>query len=153
VSRHKGKGPTKKRTWTRLEPFLPADPDAFHKANGSDASLWKNDIYQVIARPMMANGERTGGVHLSIRRNDRRPARDWRDFQRIKNELCGPEREGIELYPAESRLVDCANQYHMWVAPPGVRFPVGFDEGRVTRTPEEAAIEAPGAVQRPFEED
>jgi hypothetical protein len=35
---------------------------------------------------------------------------DWRDLQRIKNQLVGPECEAVELYPAESRKVDTANQ-------------------------------------------
>ena len=36
------------------------------------------------------------------------------------------------LFPAESRLVNMANQYHLWVLDtPGVKFPFGFDEGRV----------------------
>jgi hypothetical protein len=35
------------------------------------------------------------------------------------------------LYPAESRIVDTANQYHLWVIEtPGIKFPLGFDEGR-----------------------
>ena len=69
-------------------------------------------------------------THVSIRRRDRRSVTSWRDFQDIKNQLCGPEREAVEMYPAESRLVDGANQYHLWVAPEGNRFPFGFDEGR-----------------------
>lgn len=84
-------------------------------------------------------------VHLSIKRNDRREIRDWRDFQRIKNELVGPEWEGIELYPAESRLVDAANQYHLWVF--NYRLPIGFP-GRVVS---EATYG--GSVQRPWDDD
>lgn len=70
-------------------------------------------------------------IHLSIKRLDKEAVHDWRDFQRIKNEIVGPEAEGVELYPAESRLVDTANQYHIWCLPPGHVFPFGFDEGRV----------------------
>ena len=53
--------------------------------------------------------------HLSIRRQDREAIHDWRHFQQIKNEICGTEREGLELYPAESRVLDAANQYHLYV--------------------------------------
>lgn len=54
---------------------------------------------------------------------------DWRDLQAIKNELVGPEHEAIELYPAESRLVDTANQYHLWVLKdPSQRIPVGWTQ-------------------------
>lgn len=89
------------------------------------SQIWKNDVYQVAVRK---RGE--GLVHLSIKRIDRQPIRDWRDLQQIKNQLVGPECEGVELYPAESRLVDTANQFHIWCCTnPKFRFPFGF-EGR-----------------------
>lgn len=66
-------------------------------------------------------------LHLSIKRIDREPIRDWRALQSIKNALVGEECEAIEIFPAESRLVDTANQYHLWVfVDPEVRVPVGF---------------------------
>jgi hypothetical protein len=115
---------------------------------------WKNDLYTVIEKewtPMVINGKQVPIVWLSIRRNDRSPARDWRHFQRIKNEIIGPECEAIELYPAESRLTDSANQYHLWaLRDPEERFPFGFFEGRVVFGPEGAR--AIGAEQRPFDE-
>jgi hypothetical protein len=46
--------------------------------------------------------------------------------------LAGPEYEAIELYPAEDRVVDRVNQYHLYVlaAKEGTntlpRFPVGW---------------------------
>lgn len=69
-------------------------------------------------------------IHLSIKRNDKSHlAHDWRDLQQIKNEVCGPECEGVELYPAESRLVDMSNQYHLWVIEDPRRWwPFGFGE-------------------------
>lgn len=103
-----------------------------------NTEVWKNDLYTVHKTLARWPGEGTGGikppflVHLSIRRNDRHWARDWRHFQQIKNELVGPECEGVELYPAESRLVDNANQYHLWVLEePGERWPVGWEDGRL----------------------
>ncbi len=71
--------------------------------------------------------------HLSIRRDDREPIRDWRHMQAIKNQTCGEDREAIELYPDTRRLVDTANQFHLWVIrKPGVIFPVGFGEREVS---------------------
>lgn len=69
---------------------------------------------------------------LSIKRHDRGTIRDWRDLQRIKNDVVGPECEAVELFPAESRLVDSANQYHLWALPPGERWPLGFGSRFVT---------------------
>ena len=83
--------------------------------------VWINDTYQVSVRHLKDL------VHLSIKRIDREPCQDWRDFQEIKNQLVGPECEGVELYPAESRKVDAANQYHLFVVPNATyRFPFGF---------------------------
>jgi len=87
-----------------------------------DAEVWKNYIYTVLKHT------HEDMVWLSIRRNDRKPVTDWRHKQLIKNQLVGEECEGMELYPAESRLVDTANQYHLWCSTtPGFRFPVGFN--------------------------
>lgn len=89
------------------------------------SDIWLNDIYQVMRTDL---GE--GLIQLNIRRRDGKPIfRDWRHFQRIKNELVGEECEGVELYPAESRLTDTSNKYHIWCnADPKYRFPFGFEE-------------------------
>lgn len=69
--------------------------------------------------------------HLSIKRHDKEPMNDWREMQRIKTELCGAEAEAVQLYPAEERVVDTANQYHLYVLR-GERFPFGFPTGART---------------------
>ncbi len=106
--------------------------------------IWVNSRYQVHKRQV--GGTDTGAIWmLSIKRRDKEALHDWRDLQRIKNELCGPEMEAVELYPAESRLVDTANQYYLWVFA-GMRFPFGFEERMIAEDP------PIGAKQRPFEE-
>lgn len=112
-------------------------------------TMWQNDLYTVVRRPA-GTAAQSGGqvIWLSIRRTDRKPAREWRHFQRIKNQLAGAEYEGAELYPAESRKVDGANQYHLWCFPD--RMPFGFQE-RIVLDPQAAATEAPGAVQAAHE--
>lgn len=84
--------------------------------------------------------------HIHVRRQDRKPLRDWRMMQRIKNELAGPEVEAFELYPAESRLVDSANSYWIWCMKPGVRLPVGFEHREVNY--DEELARRVGAKQR-----
>lgn len=111
---------------------------------------WLNDTYQVSLTPIGCPfGAELGPMwHVSIKRRDKAPIHDWRDLQEIKNELVGKECEGMELYPAESRLVDTANQYHLFVFHRNsVRFPLGFQERMVTG-PDVA--EAIGARQRAF---
>lgn len=96
-----------------------------------------NDVYQVSVRQLEATEHMGPMVHLSIRRLDREPVHDWRDFQEIKNQLVGPECEGVELYPAESRLMDTANQYHLWVfKDPTYRIPFGYACNRTVAEPD-----------------
>jgi hypothetical protein len=90
-------------------------------------------------------------ITLAIRREDRRPIIDWRDVQWIKNQILGPEVEAVQLFPAESRLVDTSNQYYLFAnAEPGYRFPFGFTERMVT---ENITLQLRGhgkSRQRPF---
>jgi hypothetical protein len=77
--------------------------------------IYSNNLYHVIVHLYRNPDEgKSDIIHLSIRSNDRSARHDWRDFQRIKNEFFGEEHEAIEIYPAESELVDGANQYHLW---------------------------------------
>ena len=85
-----------------------------------DTPLWKNDKYQAALHSVNISIPDIGEMqHLSIKRLDKEPIHDWRDMQQIKNDIMGPEREAVELYPAESRHVDCANQFHLWIFPEG----------------------------------
>lgn len=112
--------------------------------------MWSNDRYMVHVIRHKGGPNDCGIVQLSIRRQDRQPARDWRDFMRIKDQLVGAEYEGVELYPARSRVVDTANQFHLWcVNSPTYRWPVGYDAGRALLSSESGA----GAVQRPLDDD
>lgn len=73
--------------------------------------LYKNNIYtvQVI--------EKDGMTRALIRRNDETTKVSWKDKQRIKNELFGEEVTAIEVFPPQSRLVDEANIYWLWILP------------------------------------
>lgn len=106
---------------------------------------FSNNLYQVeMALHLTTMGEL---LWLSIVRKDRKAIHDWRHLQRIKNELCGPEREAIELYPQESRLVDTNNQYHLFVLPEGMITPVGYAERDVSNI-----VDGTKHKQRPFQE-
>ena len=113
-------------------------------------SVYMNDRYQVNCQILDAPfGGFVGDViWLSIKRRDKASVHDWRDLQTIKNLIVGPEHEGFEIYPAESRLVDTANQYHVFVfLDPRVRLPVGFRKREVTGADQAASV---GARQRDF---
>ena len=51
---------------------------------------------------------------------------DCREYQQIKNDLCGEAYCGIEIYPPESRMVDTVNVFHLWVFPEGKDIPLGY---------------------------
>ena len=92
--------------------------------------LYGNNIYMVIVdrNTDLAYEDMAGKItHLSIKRKDKRPCNDWRDFQEIKNFVCGPKREAIQIYPSEDRVVDTSNQYHLWVLPEGAKFTLGWN--------------------------
>jgi len=80
--------------------------------------------------------------HLSITHTDGGTDRDWRDYQQIKNDLIGDECEAVELYPADYRLVDSADSFHLWgVTDKRFRFPLGFDDRLVTDCEREAGTQ------------
>lgn len=106
-----------------------------------DHELWGNSRYIVSIH------RRDTFSQLSIKRVDKTIARDWRDLQRIKNELMGPEYEAVEIFPAESRRVDTADQTFLWVLPAGKHVPTGFTGRHVHNFGPE------GGSQRPLDPD
>ena len=66
--------------------------------------------------------------YLSIKRRDKKPCRNWSDFQEIKNMLCknGENRFAVEVYPPEKFLINTSNQYHLWVFDEKIELGFGF---------------------------
>ena len=164
MSKHKGGRTLPQKVWTPFQEGIPY-------ANGKEAkeslreheTLWANPFY--VVHKFLFEGTEEGAIHLSIRHQNRKAIRDWRHFQRIKNELVGAEREAIEIFPPESQLVDTANQYHLFVLPAGATSPFTWNAGRmVTSEPDDEETRKwvaslggdpetiTGAVQRPIEE-
>lgn len=139
-------------TWTPFEKCTPVrmfgkpiDDDVMLKLRLLEQLVFKNNIYQVVVNKMASSEKFPEHAHLSIKSLDGSARHDWRDFQRIKNELVGPEHEAVELYPAESRLVDASNQYHLVVLPAGMKFPFGYQDRLVSESKN-----LPGVNQRPW---
>ncbi len=94
----------------------------------ADARLYYNSIYEVIVRPAIAP---PGWTHLTIRRRDGGTTIPWLHKQMIKDQLVGEECEAVELFPAQSRMLDLADAYHLWCNPDTTeRLPIGYDAGR-----------------------
>jgi len=114
--------------------------------------VFRNKTYAVFVYKREPHGLKDLTVwHLSIKRHDKEPIHDWRDLQEIKNAICGPEYEAMELYPAEFRVVDAANQYHLYVImDKGVQIPVGYTTGRGAGRSENSFL---GSKNRRFRKD
>lgn len=122
----------------RPEKFQERFKVSYHEAclmssQASQETLYLSEEYQVtMSQPFLP---REVGwpkvVHLSIIRRDEQPVRNWHDLQTIKNVLVGPEFEAVEVYPAESRLVDMGPNYHLWVFMEQVRVPFGWTKRMV----------------------
>jgi hypothetical protein len=124
-----------------------SEEEMIKQLDAADAMVecYINELYQVQVGKC---GPDNSMLHLCIRRRDGGMFKDWRHFQQIKNELAGPEREAFELYPAESRLVDTSNKWHLWVLPEGVRMQgIGWQERDVQYNENR---DVPGLRQRPL---
>jgi hypothetical protein len=94
---------------------------------GLTGDWWEDSDYRVLR----VASERWNGlpvIQISIKRHDGKPIDPpWRVKQSIKNQIVGEDREGVEIYPAKSRLNDQTNAYHLWVIDdPTFRFPFGW---------------------------
>lgn len=123
----------------RVNPDLIAALKEAGVYKGEPIEAWGNRLYDVVVR----RGE--GLTHLSIKRRDRSAVRDWRHLQQIKNDILGPEAEAVELFPRESRLIDTANEYHLWCLT-GQDWPLGWDGAPQIAAPE--VMEANNARER-----
>lgn len=113
--------------WTRHE----GPPPGARGGWPADIShCFANGVFAVLVRPIASPiGE---VLHLAIRTvTSREPS--WSDLQRIKNELIGAERHSVQIYPRQSRLVDEANMYHLWIMPEG--FEPGFGLHQLDEAP------------------
>ena len=119
--------------------------------------LYLSEYYQVAINKEAKHG--FGNLRmwwLSIKRLDKEPIMDWRDLQAIKTQLCGAEAEGMQLFPAESRVVDTANQYHIWVFMPSNKdgpfpiVPLGWPSRQVRDNDTSDPHHVPNAKQRPI---
>lgn len=142
------------KRWQPLQlcPPLTRDKRKLYKQHGLEVPVatYRNDLYSVFVRDI---GK--GALHISFHSHDRSPVHDWRHMQAIKNEVAGPERIAVEVFPAESKLVDTSNEYHLFVLPPGVDMGFGFaDEEGLVMSPEEMEESLGGptlARQRPWQ--
>jgi hypothetical protein len=96
--------------------------------------VWGSSQYTATVHYLDDN--RDGFIEVGIHNYHRTTHVPWRHIQQIKNEVFGPDREAVQLFPAEDRLLDSANEYWIYVYPTseapmrkrGVK--IGMDRGR-----------------------
>jgi hypothetical protein len=113
------------------------------------ARLVVNSRYQVAMKGPYKDDHFGLFMELSIKRRDKEAILDWRDMQKIKNDLVGKETTMIQIFPPEKHLVDTANQYYFYVFQ-NYEFPFGFKHRLVT---DATGVQMADGLttQRPFE--
>ena len=88
-------------------------------------AVYRNERFRVDAVPF----ESAWGpcIHVMVQSTVAAPIL-WADKQALKNEIIGPHRLAIEVFPPESELVDQAEVFHLWVLPDGFKLPFGLEE-------------------------
>lgn len=75
----------------------------------------RNRVFAVLVR------DTPSAIHLAVSSlSGDRPS--WHEMQRIKDEICGPQHTGLEVYPPRDEIVDDADMFHLWVVFGGVPF-------------------------------
>ena len=115
----KGWGEWQKAKMEELESHRDRFPIAETCSNG-----WRCHRFTVLEYLIAsAWGEVT---HLHVRIADGGRAPTWAEMHRIKNELVGESRVGVEVFPSNVNLVDQADAYHIWALPEGFELPFGL---------------------------
>lgn len=112
--------------WT---PFEEATLEPGSRAAEAGERVYVNSRFQVHVTPR-ASDQMGRFHHVSFKNIDRTARHDWREIQRMKNEILGEDCDAVEVYPAEDRLHDTCNQFHLYVFEPGRTIPLGW-QGRV----------------------
>lgn len=87
-----------------------------------------NEIYSIAVGDDFAPWK-----HLSWKRHDKAAVRYWSHVLAMKDQIVGRDVEALELFPSEARLVDTANQFHLFACPPAewqIPFGLGLDPDR-----------------------
>ena len=125
---YKKQKPTSTSLWTEFEKVYPMQQDGTPVELEEGEQYWRNSFYLVLVKELDPSEGMTGAVRLDIRHNQDKAIREWKHLQRIKNELVGEEREGMEIFPPQSMIADMSNTHHLFVAPVGVSSVFVYEE-------------------------
>jgi len=107
----------KKIAWSPLQPIKPSERGL--KLPPFATRAFSNNRFVVLINDKAPTSAGSATVALVVPNNAGRDV-FWRDLQKVKNEIFGEEAVAIQYYPAESKLIDEANVYWLYVYPSGV---------------------------------
>lgn len=84
----------------------------FRQETNEYTDIWESSLYTAVVRESS-----DGMTWISFSNKEKTTDIPWSHKQQIKNDICGPNRAGVEIFPKMKDLVDTANQYHLWVFP------------------------------------
>ena len=91
---------------------------------------WANDLYMATVLH-----EPNGWAHITFKRNDGGTNVSWQEKQWLKSDVLGEDCEALELFPAESRVVETAGYHYLWGKKElAVGFPVDYTAYDVVST-------------------
>lgn len=106
----------KSGNWGEWEHIMFARGSAGQGWAADFTDAFRNQVFSVLWRVLP-----DGVEHFAISSlTQERPT--WPEMQRIKDELAGHDRTGVEVYPPHAEIVDQANMYHLWVLPSPLSF-------------------------------
>lgn len=107
--------------WTEFVEVFPHNrsDDEPVEVDGGE-TYWSNSFYLVNRVALEPEKGLEGAVRLSMKRHDGKALREWKHMQRVKNELCGEEREAVEIFPPQSMVTSMDHEHHLFVTPVGV---------------------------------
>lgn len=118
----------RERASGQWSPFLRANVKGQVKGAG-----WLRDVHSIVKNPWCVLLVRTvmtawGPIEHCAIRTASEGEMTWKEKQKIKDEVFGPDRVAMEVMPRHDDIVDGANMYHIWVLPPGYVLPFGLNQ-------------------------
>lgn len=123
----------KRRSWDWHEKAISDADRSQYPACRAIVRAFFNDLYSVQVYHV---GTDMGLVQHAIVRVQDGGEPPWRDLQRIKDELFGPDAYAVQVYPRRADVVDQADVYHLWLLPDELPFGLHRENGLRKTGPE-----------------
>lgn len=92
------------------------------------SEVWRNRKFMVLVYPEKDGIERLTCFKMLVKDDGSRfeDGITWDELQQLKKECGRGDRWAMEIYPAETKIVNVANMRHLWVLPEGQKPAMGW---------------------------